>query len=85
MVVAWHVPGVHSVDDESDASHRRRRELGRHLHGDFYDAASSDSASLAEPAVEPHLDSDVEAYAQAPPPFRRTCCRRRTLQLVHRA
>ena len=60
--------GVHSVDDESDASHRRRRELGHHLHGDFYDAASSDSASLAEPAVEPHLDGDVEDHAQAPPP-----------------
>ena len=44
LVVAWGMRGIDSVDDESDVSHRRRRELGHHVHGDLYDAASSDSA-----------------------------------------
>ena len=50
LVAAWCMRGIDSVDDESDVSHRRRRELGHHVHGDLYDAASSDSAPLEEPA-----------------------------------
>ena len=68
MVAAFYIPGINAVDDESDTSHRRRRELGHHLHGGFNDEASSDSAPLSEPAEQLHSESDQEAYDQAPPP-----------------
>ena len=55
MVVAWHVPGVHSVDDESDASHRRRREP--HI--------------VVQPPHPPHLPKSADEARSAKPTFQK--------------